>query len=521
MNNCGCSSRASSVRLAAENVSKTYGGIPVLESVSLEIRRSEVLGIAGENGAGKSTMMRMLCGIAPPNTGTLKLDGSLYNPSNYAEAVRAGISMVFQEQALIPNILVYENMFLGHEKAFRNRAGMVDREAAVYAARDALRELELNHISPRAVVADLPFEDRQMVEIARAFALANLYGVREPIVLLDEPTAAIPEEEVETLFRRVESLTDRCSFVLITHRLSEYFRLCDRLYVFKDGRNVSEVGRDEMSETRLHELMVGRVRSLHYYKEDRQGVALQQMETALEVRGLCGRTIKDVSFVVRKGEVLGIGGLLGCGKDEIGDAISGAALPSKSGEVEVDGRPLPIRRRTEAAIAAGIGYVPRERKTEGLIPYLPLKWNASLAYLPHIKYWGLPWIDSALENELVSAQMRRLRIKAADVMQICAHLSGGNQQKVVLAKWLMCRPNVLVLQNPTRGIDVGAKEEIYSLIRDLTESGVGILLISDDLPELIGLSDRILLMKEGSIVDQCSAPPGAKPPEDQLIRHMV
>ena len=508
-------------RLVVEGVGKAYGGVPVLKSVSLEVRPSEILGIAGENGAGKSTMLRIISGIVRPDSGTLLLDGNPFAPAGYAAAVRSGISMVFQEQALVPNIAVYENLFLAHEKAFRNRFGIVDRNAAISAAAQALDDLNLGHINPRRQLREFGFEDRQMIEIARAFALASLYGIAEPIILLDEPTAAIAEKEVEALFNRVEAFRGRGSFVLVTHRLSEYLRLCDRVYVFKDGENIGEVGRDRMNEERLHELMVGRVRSARYYKEDRQRPVPEAATPAVEVRNLSGRGVKEVSFVLKRGEVLGIGGLLGCGKEDVGQAIAGAVPFPEGGEVFVNGIALPVKRRIEAAIAAGLGYVPRERKAEGLVPYLPLRWNASLAMLTRLRRFGLPWIDRGRENEHVRIEMASLRIKAADPMQLCVYLSGGNQQKVVLAKWLMRNPAVLVLQNPTRGIDVGTKEEIYGLLRDLSEAGVAILLISDDLPELIGVSGRILLMREGKIVWECASPADRKPAEDELIRHMV
>jgi ribose transport system ATP-binding protein len=512
---------ASRVRFVADSIGKSYGGIPVLRNVSFEIRRSEILGIAGENGAGKSTMLRIVSGIANPDTGTLVLDGAPYAPSGYTAAVRSGISMVFQEQALVPNITVYENLFLAHEKLFRNRFGFVDRNAAVRAATTALETLNLGHINPRRQLREFGFEDRQMIEIARAFALATLYRIAEPIILLDEPTAAIAEREVESLFRRVEALKYRGSFVLVTHRLSEYIRLCDRVYVFKDGENIGEVDRDGMCEERLHELMVGRVRAKHYYKEDRQKCTSSEGIAAIEVCNLSGCGVKDVSFALHRGEVLGIGGLLGCGKEDVGQAIIGAAPFPEGGEILVDGRALPIRRRVEAAISAGVGYVPRERRVEGLIPYLPLRWNVSMATLGRLRRLRVPWIDTASESRLVNAQINLLRIKASDPMQLCTHLSGGNQQKVVLAKWLMRGSRILILQNPTRGIDVGVKEEIYALIRDLSEDGVAILLITDDLPELIGLSHRILLMRDGRVAKDCSTPADAKPAEDELIKYMV
>jgi ribose transport system ATP-binding protein len=511
-------------RLVAENVSKSYAGVAVLKSVNLRVEAGEILGIAGENGAGKSTTLKMLSGIVQPDAGTLTLDGQPYAPNGYGAAVRAGISMVFQEQALVQNLTVYENMFLAHEQAFKGTLGRIDRKRAVQAAARALADLNLEHVNPTTKLGALSFEDRQMVEIARAFALAALYQKASPIILLDEPSAAITEKEAESLFRRVNALRDRASFVLITHRLHEYLEHCDRLYVLKDGENVAEVPKSEMSEQRMHELMVGRKRSASYYKEERQqGHRVNQAATppVLQVDGVSGEGVIDVSFSLKAGEVLGIGGLLGCGKEAVGRAIAGARPYARSGAVRVGDRVLPERNRGRAAISAGIAYVPRERKTEGVVLYLPIRANTSLVALPKMRVFGLPLIPVRKEKSVVRKEIERLRVKCTSAMQLCAHLSGGNQQKVVLAKWLLANPKVLVLDNPTRGIDVGAKEEIYSLIRDLAEGGMAILVITDDLPELIGLSDRILVMREGRVIKECVAPPDAKPTEEQLVAHMV
>jgi ribose transport system ATP-binding protein len=511
-------------RLVADSVSKSYSGVPVLKSVNLRVEAGEILGIAGENGAGKSTTLKMLSGIVQPDSGTLTLDGNPYAPQGYDAAVRAGISMVFQEQALVQNLAVYENMFLAHEHAFKGTFGRIDRKKAIQAAKKALVDLHLDHVDPTVRLGQLSFEDRQMVEIARAFALASLYQKASPIILLDEPSAAITEREAESLFARVNALRERASFVLITHRLHEYLEHCDRLYVFKDGENVAEVTKPEMTEQRLHELMVGRKRSASYYKEERQQSAQfdnEAVQPILQVEGISGEGVQDVSFSLCPGEVLGIGGLLGCGKEAIGRAVAGARPYARSGKVRVGGQALPDRSRGRAAISAGVAYVPRERKTEGVVLYLPVRANASLVALPKMRVFGLPLIPIAQEKQVVRKQIERLRVKCISAMQLCAHLSGGNQQKVVLAKWLLAKPKVLVLDNPTRGIDVGAKEEIYSLIRDLADEGMAILVITDDLPELIGLSDRILVMREGRVIQECIAPPDSKPTEEQLVAHMV
>lgn len=510
-------------RLIADRVSKAYAGIPVLKSVSLRIEAGEILGIAGENGAGKSTTLKVLSGIVRPDSGTLTLDDNPYVPQGYGASVKAGISMVFQEQALVQNLAVYENIFLAHESAFKGAFGRNDRKGAINAARKALLDLDLEHIDPTVLVGSLSFEDRQMVEIARAFALAAIYRKESPIILLDEPSAAISEHGARSLFERVNALRDRASFVLVTHRLHEYTEHCDRLYVLKDGENVAEVMKPEMTEKRLHELIVGRKRAANYYKEERQGLQARNAlaQPILEIEGICGDGVVDVSFSLRCGEVLGIGGLLGCGKEAVGRAVAGAWPYPRHGSVRVAGRTLHNRDRGRSSISAGIAYVPRERWTEGVVLYLSVRSNVSLVALPKMRVFGLPLVPVAREKREVVAKIERLRIKCASAMQLCVYLSGGNQQKVVLAKWLLANPKVLVMDNPTRGIDVGVKEEIYSLIRDLADQGMAILIITDDLPELIGLSDRILVMREGRIVEECLSLPHAKPTEEQLVAYMV
>jgi ribose transport system ATP-binding protein len=510
-------------RLVIDGISKSYAGIPVLKSVSLRVKAGEVLGIAGENGAGKSTTLKVIGGIVQPDAGSLTLDRRPYAPRGYDAAVEAGISMVFQEQALVQNLAVYENMFLAHEKAFKIAWGRIDRKSAIDAARLALADLNLEHIDPKARLGTLSFNDRQMIEIARAFALAALYQKESPIILLDEPSAAISESEARSLFRRVDMLRDRASFVLVTHRLREYTEHCDRLYVFKDGENLAEIARSEMTEQRLHELMVGRKRAVSYYREERQAAQTEALfgDAILEVERLCGEGIVDVSFSLRCGEVLGIGGLLGCGKEAVGRTVAGARPYARQGTVRVAGRLLPVGSRGHASIAAGVAYVPRERKAEGIVPYLSVRLNVSLVALPKMRVFGLPLVPAAREKREVQAGIERLRIKCSGSAQLCALLSGGNQQKVVLAKWLLVKTRLLVIDNPTRGIDVGAKEEVYTLIRDLADKGVAVLLITDDLPELIGLSDRILVMREGRVVRECVASRDAKPTEEQLVVHMV
>jgi ribose transport system ATP-binding protein len=500
--------------------SKSFAGLTVIEGVDVDVFENEIIGIAGENGAGKSTTLKMIAGIHKPSQGAMTLFGRPYAPDRYTDAVRSGVSMVFQEQALVPNLRVYENFFLSHESRFRRYGGLVDANRMIELAETHLRNLGLSHINPRRVTGSYEFHDRQMIEIAKAFVLADFFGVAHPLVLLDEPTAAIGDKEVALLFDSIRRFRDRASFVLITHRLAEYVTLCDRLYVMKDGRLVSELGRGAFSQPRIHEAMVGRARDEEYYKEGAQRRIDGTAPVVLSVDQMAGGSVGEVSFALREGEVLGIGGLVGCGKEEVARGVVGYDPYPMAGTVTVKGKTLPAHGRGRAAIAAAVGFVPKERKTEGIIPYLSVAANTSLATLP--KVTQLPGFISVLkETRLAREFIKRLRVRTAGPRQLCQYLSGGNQQKVVIAKWLARGVDILVLDNPTRGVDVGAKEEIYALMRDLTAKGVAILLITDDLLELIGLSNRVLIMRDGTVVAERPAPPEAKPTEQELVGFMV
>ena len=506
--------------LQMRGLTKRFAGVTVVEGVDIDIFPNEIVGIAGENGAGKSTTLKLAAGIYRPDEGKLTLSGEDYRPESYTDAVRAGISMVFQEQALVANLRVYENFFLSHESKFRKFGPIVDRARMIALAERHLKALGLSHIDPRRVTGSYAFHDRQMIEIAKAFVLAEYFEVAHPVVLLDEPTAAIGDAEVALLFDSIRRFRDRASFVLITHRLSEYITLCDRIYVMKDGRAVAEMGKDQFSQHRLHEAMVGRARDEEYYKENSQIAIKDGAPAVLSVEALGGEGVKGVSFDVRAGEILGIGGLVGCGKEEVARAVVGYEPFPAQGSVSVKGNALPARARGRAGIAANLGFVPKERKTEGIIPYLSVAANVSLAALPKVS--GVPGIiSSRKEWRLARDFIDRLRIRTTGPRQLCQFLSGGNQQKVVMAKWLAREVDLLVLDNPTRGVDVGAKEEIYVLMRELTAKGVAILLITDDLLELIGLSNRILIMRDGAVVAERPAPPTGKPTEQELVGFMV
>ncbi len=504
--------------LEVKKITKRYPGVVALKDVDLYIGENEVVGIAGENGAGKSTLLNILSGITQPDNGKIFLRGEEVKLKNHHEATMRGISRVFQEQALVPNLTVYENMLLTHEDRFQKFGIHLDRKAMSKTALEELRLFQLD-IDPGRITSSYDFSTRQAIEIAKACSVSTLLGIEKPVILLDEPTAALTKLEIRRLFEHIARLRQRASLVFISHRLSEVLEVCDRVYVFKDGQVVDMVYPDRTSETRLHELMVGRKRDADYYREDRQresfGPEVLRV-VALEEQGV----YEDVNLVLNEGEIVGIGGVLGSGKSEVGRAIAGIRSPL-SGEVRMGG--LLLRKGNVGhAIDNGVGYVPHERHAEGIILYFPISWNMSLSSWREKARGLIGRLDLGWEKQEAKKHIASLRVKTPSHGTLCYQLSGGNQQKVVLSKWLAkSNTRVLILDNPTRGVDAGAKEEIYSLLRSLVEEGLSILLISDELLELIGMCNRIVVMKDGKIANEITALTDNKPNEHQLIEAMV
>jgi ribose transport system ATP-binding protein len=505
--------------LRVENVSKSFAGVTTLDSVSLKARRNQIVGIVGENGAGKTTLFNIISGIIAADGGRVLLDGREVRPANYREASLLGISRVFQEQALIPNITVYENLLLAHEDRFVRWGQLVDRRRMIEVAERVVSAVGLD-IDVRRPAGDYDFSVRQAIEIARACLVPQaVLGIEHPVILLDEPTSALARAEEEAFFRLVAGLKEHGAVLFVSHRLNEVLRISDVIYVMKDGRIVAEVDPAEADERKLHGLMVGRARDEDYYHERGQR-SVETAPPALRVEHLSRRgDYQDITLTLRQGEILGIGGLLDSGKSALGKGIAGVRAPDQ-GTVAI-GDDAPARPQLSRLMARGFGYVPAERHAEGMITAFPVSWNLSLAsggdlFSSRLGYWR-----GRLEASVSRRFIERLRIKASGPAAICARLSGGNQQKVVLAKWLCREPRVLVLDNPTRGVDAGAKEEIYALIRELTGQGVAVLLITDELLELIGLSNRIAIMSQGRISAVVAAPVGAKPTEDALVALML
>ena len=499
--------------LSLANVDKRFPGVHALKNVSIDVRRGEVVGLIGENGAGKSTLMKILSGVYQPDSGDILIAGRPTRLANAADANGKGIGMVFQEQSLLTNLTVGENIYLGNEAQF-TRFGIVNWRALYASAQRQLAKVALD-VDPRMRAEDLDFASRQMVELAKALTLEE-HADGHLVILLDEPTSVLERNEIEILFARVRALKSRASFIFVSHRLDEVLELSDRIYVMKDGAVVADLKAADADVARLHQLMVGRSLQAEYYREPLQKPFREEL--VLEVDRLSlDRSYAEVSFALHAGEILGIAGVIGSGREELLRTLAGFA-PHTGGRLLIAGREVRLASPAEA-VDLGLGYIPRERRVEGLVLFLPVAANITLADLLRLTRYGL--IDAREERRLAGNWVDRLKIRTPDINALCLNLSGGNQQKVVLAKWLNAKARILVLDHPTRGLDVGAKEEVYELIRTITGEGVAVILTSDTLEETIGLSHTILVMRDGAITHRARANPGQKPRQLDLIGHMV
>jgi ABC-type sugar transport system ATPase subunit len=465
-------------------VSKAFENVQALAGVDLEVRGGEVLALVGENGAGKSTLLRILNGDYRPDTGSLAFDGAPVEFDKPADAHAAGVRVIYQEPEIVPYVSVAENLFVGE---LPRRAGrLVDGRALRQRARAQIAEYGFERdLDARTEGSKLSSSQRQLVEILRAIK----GGAR--LIAFDEPTSSLTEAEAERLFGIIDRLrADGVAIVYVSHRLHEVLRLADRIAVLRDGRLVGTRTADGTDGAELMRLMVGRSVS-QVFPADRR----PRDEVALAVRSLATDWLSDVSFELRRGEVLGVAGLVGAGRSELARALFGD-VPLRGGEIELGGRPLRLRSPRDA-IRAGIGYAPENRKDEALILMRSLRENVSVASLDRLRRGR--FVRRAEERRVVDGLIRRLDIKTPSAEQEVAKLSGGNQQKGVLARWLARNPAVLLLDEPTRGIDVGAKAEIYRLIDELAGAGMAVLFISSELPEVIGMSDRVLVMEGGRI----------------------
>lgn len=470
--------------LEMKDIDKSFSGVKVLQQVQFSLEAGEVHALMGENGAGKSTLMKILNGIYSRDNGSVRIKGAEQSLSSPSAAQGLGIVMIHQELNLIPHLTVMENIFLGREFTFGPtrliRWGKMKQESTRY-----LSQLGLE-INPETLVGDLSVGQQQLVEIAKALSMNT------EILVLDEPTAALTDREIEGLFRVIASLKERgVGMIYISHRMEEIFRICDRITVMRDGRYV---GTEEVASTDMDQIvkmMVGREIKDRFPKVD-----IEFGEEKLKVEGLSQKgVLHDISFSVRAGEIVGIAGLMGAGRTELAKALFGVT-PIDSGSIILDGKPVQIRKPTDA-IRAGLALVTEDRKDEGLILPMSIRENLGMTNLAAISNLGI--LSNAREDELAESMISSLRIKASGSGQAVGSLSGGNQQKVVIGKWLATKPQVFILDEPTRGVDIGAKKEIYDLMNRLASEGVAILMISSELPEVLGMSDRILVMREGKL----------------------
>ncbi len=471
------------MQIEMKGIDKSFGSNQVLKDAGFVLSDGEVHALMGENGAGKSTLMKILTGVYTKDAGTIYVDGQEVHYKNPQEAEKAGIVFIHQELNVLYDLTVEENLFIGKE--IKNKFGLCNQKAMRKKAEEALNRLGV-HISPSEVMSNLSVGQQQMIEICKALM------VDAKVIIMDEPTAALTQSETLVLFDVIRSLKKAgVSMVYISHRMEEIFELCDRISVLRDG---TYIGTKNIPETNMNEIvkmMIGREIGERYPARN-----CKIGKTVLEVKGLTKKGVfQNVSFEVKAGEVLGVSGLMGAGRTEIMQAVFGN-LPYESGSIEIDGKEVHIKSPIQA-MRCGIGFITEDRKVEGLMLEESIEKNIALANLSRVSDHNV--MNRKKEDDLVKKGIEELHIKCFGPNHECGNLSGGNQQKVVFAKWIYTDPKILILDEPTRGVDIGAKKEIYTIINELAAKGVAIIMVSSELPEVLGMSDRIMVVREGDI----------------------
>lgn len=471
------------MQIEMKGINKSFGGNAVLKDAGFLLDHGEIHALMGENGAGKSTLMKILTGVYTKDAGTVLVDGQEVDYKNPQQAEKAGIVFIHQELNVVFDLTVEENMFLGKE--IRNGLGVCNRSAMRAECKKILDRLGVN-INPGQRMNELSVGQQQMVEIAKALM------VDAQVIIMDEPTAALTQSETEVLFQVANSLREKgVSIVYISHRMEEIFELCDRITILRDG---SYIGTKRIADTDMNDvvkMMIGREIGERYPARNAKIGAV-----ALEVKELtCPGVFENVSFSVHEGEVLGVSGLMGAGRTEIMQAIFGN-MPNVTGHLILGDQEI-HNKDPQQAMANGIGFITEDRKVEGLMLDESIMKNISVANLKRISHNGV--LNRQEEQDLVKRGIEELHIRCFGPQHVCNNLSGGNQQKVVFAKWIYTEPRILILDEPTRGVDIGAKKEIYSIINELAEKGVAIIMVSSELPEVLGMSDRIMVVREGSV----------------------
>lgn len=482
--------------LKVENICKTFPGVKALSNVSLEFEKGEVHALVGENGAGKTTLMRVITGIYAQDEGDVFFEDEKVKFQNTRESQAKGIAIIHQELNMPINLTISEYMFLGRMPV--NKLGVVHRKCAAEKARELLKTVEITR-DPMTRIADLTVAEQQLVEIARALSYNS------KLIIMDEPTSALNQNETENLFRIVRSLKQKDACIIyISHKMDEIFTITDRITVMRDGRVINTKNTCDCTHEEIVVMMTGRDLSSNYFAKDENvvsNVMSHEGETPiLSVRNISSnaRNLKEVSFDLYQGEVLGIAGLLGAGRTELFNAIFGADHKTQ-GETILNGERIDIRS-TQDAVRAGIMLLPEDRKIEGLILQMTIQDNIIEPSLKELSTHGI--VNKGKCRKTAQEYVQRIHVKCTSENQVVGNLSGGNQQKVVFAKWLAAHPKVLMLDDPTRGIDVGSKHEIYGLIRSLANEGIGVIFVSSEMPELVGVCDRVLVMRDGTIVSE-------------------
>lgn len=471
------------IALQLKNIRKTYPGVVALNNINVEVQQGEVRAIVGENGAGKSTMMKIISGAIVPDEGVITLFGKSYSHMEPALSRELGVELVYQEFNLVPNLSVAENIFLGD---YPGGKIVPDFKEMIQRTEEIFKSMEVE-IDPRSQVKDLSTAYCQLVEIAKALSR------KVKLLILDEPTAALTVKETEILFRLIDTLKKQgCTILYVSHRLSEIFAVCDSVTIFRDGNKIKDCRIEDITRQQLVAEMAGRtVNETYPQKTSKIG------DVVLEAKNIYGLGVENISFKLHRGEILGFAGLVGAGRTETCRMIFGADKMD-SGEVWFEGKKVNVRN-PEYACDLGIGLVPEDRKTQGVILNLPIRDNISMSILKRISNNPLMVVDKNKENKILAKHKDALSIKTPSMLQLVKNLSGGNQQKVVLSKWLARECKVLIVDEPTRGIDVGTKHEIYEILNKLAEEGMGIIMISSEMPELLGMADRIVVLSEGHL----------------------
>ena len=478
------------VLLEMKNISKTFPGVKALKNVHFKVHRGEIMAFMGENGAGKSPLIKIITGYyrRDPGAGEFYFDGKAVNPRNTDEAQRLGISTIFQELNLSPFLSVAENIYLGNTP---KKNGMIDWDTMNKNARAALLELGVD-IDVTAQLSMQSTAIQQMVAIARAVS------INAKLVIMDEPTSSLDTHEVQVLFRIIRQLKSKgISVIFISHKLDEIFEICDRLTVFKDGEYVGDYDIGELNQLKLISLMVGK--DTVELERNKQGYEFANAKVIAEMKDIRqGMRLNGINIEIKQGEVVGLAGLLGSGRTELAQVLFGSGMPD-NGEIFWWGEKAGIHSPADA-IKKGMGFCTEDRKTEGIIPHLSVRENITIALLPKLNSFG--FVKTKEQDEIVRSYIDRLKIKTPTPEQAICNLSGGNQQKVLLARWMCMNPKLMILDEPTRGIDVGAKAEIEQLIQEFSKNGISVLMISSEIAELERNCDRIIVMREGRVIGE-------------------